>query len=66
MSKLGSLGTTIAVILGVVAFVLFVLAVSEWYGWLSQAILDNQGAPALVVYGIIAAAGAIGADKADI
>lgn len=52
--------TTAAVIIGVLAFILFVLSIAVNFAWLSAAELENQSQSALAVFGVIASAAAIG------
>ncbi len=51
--------TTLAVLIGFMAFALFVLSLAVAEGWLSAAELMNQPQAALAVYGVISSAAAI-------
>jgi hypothetical protein len=59
----GGLFYVAAVILGVLAFILFLLSISVAYGWLPASDLANQSSAAMAVYGVIASASAIGTYK---
>lgn len=56
----------LAVILGVVSFILFVLALAIEFNWLPESDLDNISATGMAVFGVLAAAGAVGAYKAGV
>lgn len=56
----------IAVVFAVVAFILWVLAISEEFAWIPVTSLDNISAPEMAVFGVLAAAGAVGAYKAGV
>ena len=58
------IGTTLAIIFGVIATVLFVIAAAVTWGYLGAGNLyDGLTSQNLVVYGILAAVGAIGAGE---
>ena len=50
-------------ILGIAAFVLFVLSIAVAYGWLPASDLENQSASAMAIYGVLASGSAIGTYK---
>lgn len=54
---------TASVILGIAAFVLFVLSIAVAYGWLPASDLENQSASAMAIYGVLASGSAIGTYK---
>lgn len=61
---MSGIGTTIAIIFGIAAAVLFVIAVAVFEGYLGAGNLyAGQTAQAYAVYGVLAAIGAIGAGE---
>lgn len=57
---------TISVMLGLVSFILFMLSISVFEGWLPESDLENISAAGWAVFGVIAGAGAIGAYESGV
>jgi hypothetical protein len=64
---MGSLGTLVCAVLGILAFVLITLGVSLDFGWFG-AVTTIYGTTAteFFVYGVLAAGGAVGVNAADL
>jgi hypothetical protein len=60
---MANLFTFVAVVFGVLAFVLILLGLGVDQGWITTSLTDGQSASELALYGIISAAGSVGAYK---
>ncbi len=62
---MGATSKVIAIALAIVTLVLWVLAFSVNFGWLTAAYLYNQNTQELAIYGVIALVGTVGVYEMD-
>jgi hypothetical protein len=57
---MANLFTFVSVVLGILAFVLILLGLGVYQGWITTSLTDGQSASELALYGVISAAASVG------